>query len=100
MKENITLTALNAHLQQNITDIQTLRVFADLEIIKEDKDFLFMYEIKIGAEETDPAIFISMLYRIHENGVMISEKVKYYLYEIHPYLLELVGCLLRQCLQV
>lgn len=100
MRENITLTALNAHLQQNITDIQALKVFADLEIIKEDEDFLFMYEIKIGSEEADPAIFISMLYRINENGVMNSEKVKYYLYEIHPYLLELVGCLLRQCLQV
>ena len=98
MKENITLTALNAHLQQDITDIQALKVFADLEIIKEDKDFLFMYEIKIGAEEANPTIFISMLYRIHENGGMNSEKVKYYLYEIHPYLLELVGCLLRQCL--
>lgn len=100
MRENITLTALNAHLQQNITDIQALKVFADLEIIKEDEDFLFMYEIKIGSEEADPAIFISMLYHINENGVMNSEKVKYYLYEIHPYLLELVGCLLRQCLQV
>lgn len=100
MKENITLTTLNAHLQQDITDIQALKVFADLEIINEDNVFLFMYEIKIGAKEAEPAIFISMVYRINENGVMSSEKVKYYLYEIHPYLLELVGCLLRQCLQV
>lgn len=100
MKENITLIALNAHLRQDMTDISKLKVFADLEIIKADNAFLFKYEIKTGEKQTHPSIFISMVYRINENEQLDAKKAKRYLYDIHPYLLELVGCLLRQSLQV
>lgn len=100
MKENITLIALNAHLQQEIENIEALKVFADMNIIKEEADFLFMYDIQIGIIKEDPDIRISMVYRIENEKQFDKRKVKEYLYEIHPYLLEIVHCLLKQCLKV
>lgn len=100
MKENITLIALNAHLQQEIENIEALKVFADMNILKEEADFLFMYDIQIGIIKEDPDIRISMVYRIENEKQFDKRKVKEYLYEIHPYLLEIVQCLLKQCLKV
>lgn len=101
MKENITLTSLSAHLEKFPESIESreLKIDIDLDIIANDDGYLFIYMIDIGTIH-ETLLMVHTIYSIDERKELDDRLVKQYLWEIHPYLLEILMCLIKQSLKV